>query len=103
MLRMNESMKTAIISMIPKRDPNDTDITKWRPISLLCVDYIIITKALTNKLLQTLEEIISIEQSAAIPKLTIYNNLFTITDFIEYSNKKKTPNVYPKHQSGKSV
>ena len=88
---MNESMKTAIISMIPKRDPNDTDIAKWRPISLLCVDYIIITKAPTNKLLQTLEEIISIEQSAAIPKLTIYNNLFIITDFIEYSNKKKLP------------
>ena len=34
-----EPMKTAIISMIAKNDPNDTDIAKWRPISLLCIDY----------------------------------------------------------------
>ena len=89
---LTESMKTAIISMIPKKDPNDTDIaTKWRPISLLCADYKIIAKALTNKLLPTLEEIILIEQSAAVPNRTIYNNLFTIRDVIEYSNKKKLP------------
>ena len=77
--------------MIPKKDANDTDIAKWRPISLLCVDYKIITKALTNRLLPTLEEIISIEQSTAVPNRTIYNNLFTIRDVIEYSNKKKLP------------
>ena len=81
-------MKTTIISLIPKRDPNDTDITKWRPISLLCIDYKIITKSLTNRLLPTLEEIIIIEQSAAVPNITIYN-LFTIRDITEYSNKKK--------------
>ena len=86
-----ESMKTAIISMIPKKDPNDTDIAKWRPISLLCVDYKIIIKTLTYRLLPTLEEIISIEQSATVPNRTIYNNLFTIRDIIEYSNKKKIP------------
>ena len=87
-----DSMKTAIISMIPKKDTNDTDIAKWRPISLLCVDYKILTKLLTNRLLPTLDEIISIEQSAANPNRTIYNNLFTITDLIEYSKKKKIPN-----------
>ena len=86
-----EPMNTAIISMIPKKDPNDTDIAKWRPISLLCFDYKIITKVLTNRLLPTLDEIISIEQSAAVPNRKIYNNLFTIRDLIEYSNKKKIP------------
>ena len=82
-------MKTAIICLIPRRDPNDTDITKWRPISFLCIDYKIMTKSLTNRLLPTLEEIIIIEQSAAVPYRTIYNKLFTIRDITEYSNKKK--------------
>ena len=77
--------------MIPKKDPNDTDITKSRPISLLCIDYKIITKTLTNRLLPTLQEIISIEKSVVVPNRTIYNNLFTIRDIIEYSNKKKIP------------
>ena len=83
-------MKTTIISMIPKKDSNDTDTAKWRPIWLLCVDYKIIIKALTNRLLPTLDEIISTEQSAAVPNWTIYNNLFTIRDVIEYTNKKRT-------------
>lgn len=43
-------MKTAMISMIPKKDPNDPDIKKWRPTLLLCVDHKIITKTLTNRL-----------------------------------------------------
>ena len=65
-----ESMKTAIISMIPKKDSNKTDIVEWRPLllgdqSLLCVDHNIFTKAHT------------IEQSAAVPKRIIYTNLFT--------------------------
>ena len=97
------SMKSGIISMIRKKDPNDTDIAKWRPISLLCVDYKIITEALTTRLLPTLDEIISIEQSAAVPNRTIYNNLFTIRDVIEYSNKQKNPNRYSKFRSGKSI
>ena len=81
-------MKTAMISMIPTKDPNDPDIKKWRPISLLCVDYKIITKTLTNRLLPRLHKIISIEQPAAVLNRTIYNNLLTIRDVIEYSNKK---------------
>ena len=80
--------------MIPKKDTNDTDIAKWRPISLLFVDYKIITKVLTNRLLPTLDDIISTEQSAAVPNRTIYNKLFTIRDLIEYSNKKKYQPTY---------
>ena len=91
---LTDSMKSGIISMIRKKDPNDTDIAKWRPISLLCVDYKIITEALTTRLLPTLDEIISIEQSAAVPNRTIYNNLFTIRDVIEYSNKKKSQHIF---------
>ena len=54
----------------------------------------IITKALTNRLLPTLDEIISTEQSAAVPNRTIYNNLFTIREVIEYINKKRIPSTY---------
>lgn len=77
-----------------KKDSNDTDIGKWRPIWLLCVDYKIIIKALTNRLLPTLDEIISTEQSAAVPNWTIYNNLFTIRDVIEYTNKKEQQRIF---------
>ena len=50
--------------------------------------------ALTNRLLPTLDEIISIEQSAAVPNRTIYKYLFTKRDVIEYSNKKKSQHIF---------
>ena len=54
--------------MIPKKDPNDTDIAKWRPVSLLSKDYKIITKAFTKRLLPTLDEII-LQNSQRLPQI----------------------------------
>ena len=84
-------MKTATISVIPKWHPNNADIAKWRAILLLCIDYKIITKALANRLIPALNEMISIEKSTVVANRPIYNNLFKIRDAIEYSNKKKVP------------
>ena len=80
----SKTMKTAIILLILKTTPDKPNIAKWRPMSLLCVDYKIITKAITKKLLPTLNEIVSSEQSAAVPGCHIYDNLFTIRDLINY-------------------
>ena len=38
MNKITKSMKTAIISLIPKITLEETSIVKWRPISFLCVD-----------------------------------------------------------------
>ena len=80
----SKTMKTAIILLILKTTPDKPNIAKWRPMSLLCVDYKIITKAITNRLLPMLNEIVSSEQSAAVPGRHIYDNLFTIRDLINY-------------------
>ena len=58
---ITKTIKSAIISLIPKTTPEEPNIAKWRPISLLCVDSKIITKTITNRLLPTLNEIISLE------------------------------------------
>ena len=85
-------MKTAIILLITKTPPEETNIAKWRPVSLLCVDYKIITKTITNRLLSTLNnEIISLQLSTAVPGCHIYENLFTIRDLINNSIKKHIP------------
>ena len=61
----------AMITLIPKK--GDTDYLKyWRPISLLCVDYKILTKILANRLKYILTDIISTEQNCSIPNRTIF-------------------------------
>ena len=60
-----------------------------RPISLLCVDYKILTKILANRLKYIIPEIISKEKNCSIPKRTIFDNLFLTRDIITYTKQKK--------------
>ena len=77
----------AIITLIPKKD--DTNFLKyWRRISLLCVDYKVLTKILANRLKYILPDIISTEQNCSIPNRTIFDNLFLIRDIITYTKQK---------------
>ena len=77
------------ITLIPKKG----DLNKlkyWRPISLLCTDYKILTKVLANRLKNILPQIISKEQTCSIPSRTIFNNLFLIRDTITLTNEKNS-------------
>ena len=45
---LSVSQKTSLITFIPKGG-DQTSIKNWRPISLLCSDYKILSKVLTNR------------------------------------------------------
>ena len=80
-------MTKAVITLIPKTDEKKT-FENWRPISLLCVDYKILTKIISNRLKTTLDQAISEEQTCGIPNRSIFSNLFTIRELIHHSNTK---------------
>lgn len=81
------SMTQAIISLIPKNEEKQL-LKNWRPITLLCVDYKILTKIIPNRLKTTLDQIISKEQTYGIPNRSIFSNLLTIRELIHHSNSK---------------
>ena len=83
----------AIITLIPKK--GDTNFLKyWRRISLLCVDYKVLTKILANRLEYILPDIISTEQNCSIPNRTIFDNLFLIRDIKLHIQNKKNNYFY---------
>ena len=84
-----KTWKQAIICLIPKRKDKEEYLKYWRPISLLCTDYKVLTKILSNRLKQILPNIISQEQNCTIPEQTIFNNLFLTRDLITFSKEKK--------------
>ena len=51
---LTPSMNQAIITLIPKNDQKEL-LKNWRPISLFCGDYKILTKIISNRLKPTLE------------------------------------------------
>ena len=84
---LTTSMNQAIITLLHKNDKKE-NLKNWRPISLLCSDYKILTKILSNRLKPTLQHAISIEKTCGIPNRSIFSNLFTIRKIINHSNTK---------------
>ena len=80
-------MNLAIITLFPKNDKKE-NLKNKRPISLLCSDYKILTKILSNRLKPTLKHTISIKQTCGIPNRSIFSNLFSIREIINHSNTK---------------
>ena len=84
------SQRQGLISSLCKTGDR-TKLKNWRPITLLNTDYKILTKALANRLQQTLPLLIHTDQTACIPGRTINDNLRLIQDAIHYANKTQTP------------
>ena len=82
-------MNQAMITLIPKKRESN-QLKYWRPVSLLCLDYKILTKILANRLKQLLPNIISEEQNCSVPGRTIFNNLFLIRDALRLNLEKNT-------------
>ncbi|CAC5386260.1 unnamed protein product [Mytilus coruscus] len=81
---MTESMKTGIISLSYKNKGNFRDLKQWRPISLLCFDYKIITKTLTKKkMAKVINQLIDVNQTGAGTNKKITENIYGIDSIIE--------------------
>ena len=85
-----KSCTRSIITLLPKTG-NLGLIKNWRPVSLLCTDYKIFTKVLSNRLRRTLEQIIHPNQTYTVPTRTIYNNISLLRDTINVANTNNLP------------
>ncbi|KAM4579169.1 uncharacterized protein V3H82_008444 [Fundulus diaphanus] len=56
------SCRRAVITLLPKKG-NLQDIKNWRPVSLLCTDYKILSKALATRLGRAMEQVIHRDQT----------------------------------------
>lgn len=80
------SMKKVVISPIPK--PGDRNFLKnWRPISLINVDYKIVTRIYGKRMSAVLPFLLKSDQSYSVPGRTIFNNLHLLRNAIRQANK----------------
>lgn len=82
---LSTEQKRGIISLIPKKDSDRRKVGNWRPITLLNVDYKILTKAMSLRLQPVLGEIIHPDQTGFLPGRYIGENLRTIQDVIDFT------------------
>ena len=84
---LSVSQRTSIIALLFKGSDNQL-LKNWRPISLLCTDYKILSKALANHIKKKLHMVLNPEQTCSVPERTIFQNLFLTQDIINYCNQK---------------
>ena len=79
------SCRRAVITLLPKRG-NLQEIKNWRPVSLLCTDYKILSKALANRLRGAMEQTLHRDQTYCVPGRSMVDNIYLIRDVLEVSS-----------------
>ena len=82
------SQTTSIVTLVYKK--NDKQLLKnWRPISLLCCDYKILSKTIANRIKRVLDCLLSQRQTCSVPGRTIFQNLHFMRDAIFFCDVNK--------------
>ena len=85
-----DSMKGSATRLIFKKRGDRKSLKNWRPISLLNVDYKIISKVITSRLANVIEFIVHSDQTCSVPGRSIFSNvtlLRDITDLIQQTDE----------------
>ena len=88
------SQKRGTITLIPKGDINLTDLKNWRTISLLNVDYKLLSKVLAKRMEQLLPKLIHTDQTGFISGRYIGQNIRLLSDIMEFSDTKKFQGIF---------
>ncbi len=76
------SCRHAVLSLLPKK--GDLALLKnWRPVALLCTDYKLFSKVLSNRLKLFMDVLIHRDQSYCVPDRSIMDNLFLMRDLFD--------------------
>jgi predicted Zn-ribbon and HTH transcriptional regulator len=81
-------MKTAVVTLLHKKGDRD-QIGNYRPISLLCDDYKIFTKALAERMKTVLSSIIQTSQQGFTPNGDIRGSIIQVKEIIEFCERNE--------------
>jgi len=68
------SCQRAVVTLLPKKG-DLTEIKNWRLVSILCSDYILLSKTVANRLTQIIGQMIHLDQSYCVPTRSIFDNI----------------------------
>ena len=87
------SQRQGIITLIPKPNNDTTLLDNLRPISLLNIDYKILTKVIAKRLEKFLPKIINPDQTGYVKNRFIGKNIRLISDIMSYTEETSIPGI----------
>ena len=91
--KLSISQRRDIISLMPKSDSDLTEVSSWRPITLLNVDYKILTKIIAKRIESSLPKLIHSDQTGFVKGRYIGQNIRLLNDIMAYTNIEKLPGI----------
>ena len=91
---LSVSQKRGTITLIPKGDENLTELKNWCPISLLNIDYKILSKVLGKRMENVLTKLVHSEQTSFVNGRYIGQNIKLLNNIMEYTDIKKLPGIF---------
>jgi len=85
---LTTTQKQAVITLLEKPNKDNRYLDNWRPISLINVDAKICSKALSNRIINLLPNIIHQDQSAFVKGRNIEEPIRLIEDILNYAKDK---------------
>ena len=80
--RLPLSCRRAVLTLLPKK--GDLQFIKnWRPVSLLCSDYKLLSKVLATRLSRVMEQVIQCDQTYCVPGRRISDHIILVRDLLE--------------------
>lgn len=83
--KLSEEQRTGLITLIPKKGLDKTEISNWRPITLLNVDFKIYSKAIAKHLQSCIKEVTHSDQTGFIRGRYIGENINNIQNIIHHT------------------
>ena len=90
---LSSTQKEGVITCIPKGSKNKQYVKNWRPISLLNVTYKLASACIANRLKKVLPSLIHKDQTGFIAGRYIGENIRTLYDLLQYTEKHKVPGL----------
>ena len=91
--QLSISQRRGIISLILKGEENLNEITSWRPITLLNVDYKILAKIIATRIDPSLPSLIHTDQTGFIKGRYIGQNIRLLDDLMNFTDVNKIPGI----------
>jgi len=87
---MSGSLATGVISLLYKKGDR-TEIGNWRPLTMLCVDYKLLAKVLTDRLGEAMPHVVHVDQTCAVPGRSTRWNLQLLRDAVAWAEDRNLP------------
>jgi hypothetical protein len=88
---LTESQRISYISLLCKDPKNSENMKNWRPISLLNIDYKILSKVLTTRLGNVMASIIHFDQTSGIKGRSIVDNVHLLRNIFDFISQRNIP------------